>query len=219
MNLERVRNSTEGITADVLGVNPLGRHMRIYNPFFGIDIPLTTTADGRAFVMAHELTHVIQSVRSDIFDDYQADPGVSQEFADRFVIRSYPLCDPNARTCTGRVTPINEDFAEAAAGFIGHREGVSPPLNLQSEYPEHHRFVKEFLYGGQAPPSGGGVRQTVTATATAIVCIGEAECGGDSNSPLGRCPVEGEITSRFGSGHPLGVDISSGGQATVLAPI
>jgi hypothetical protein len=157
--------------------------LKIFDLFF------TKTQVGQHFIITHELTHIIQKRNTTVFDNYQKSAAY-QEYKDKFVIRSYPLCHPKGGyepgTCMTDpfvITPVNEDFAEMAGNYVADRDGYQ--VDFSKEYPEHNKFAKSYLFGEPSSPGGGATTgETVTDTDTALVIIGSPQQGPPVYAPL-----------------------------------
>jgi|GEM_PF-5421634 len=185
----RLENYNGGINADEYG----GTTLNIYaNPF----LTPARTERGRAFVMAHELTHIIQTYDVDgVYKNFMKSSAHDELVARDAVIRSYPICTGKSikqdtsgnyiDSCwsDNKIDPYHEDFAEMAGNFVALRDGY--PISFQTEYPEHYKFAQNSLYAS----SGSSSVQILTASTTAIVIIGKPP----ATDPVGW-PVSGTIT-------------------------
>ncbi len=111
------------------------------------DYFFTLPDNGQVFVITHELTHILQKRSPQVETAFRASPAY-QEFLDKGVVRSYPLCSGSGETCPGYddITPFNENFAEMAGNYVADRNNY--PLDFPLEYPEHYKFARDSLFGG-----------------------------------------------------------------------
>ena len=206
------------VSAEVTG----GNNLHIYDTFFN-----GHTASGQAFIMTHELTHILRNYNmKTVFAQYLAS-SAHDERIDKWIIRSYPLCITRG-SCSDEVAD-DEDFAEMAGNFIGTRDGY--PIDFQGEYPEHYKFAKDVLFGGSSPtPTPTG--QTVSTSVSATVIIGDVPFTDPSGWPTtgtitqtpycsydpDNCPTHGNLSAvDIGTGLTPGTPVYATHSGTVTS--
>ncbi len=132
------RSSVDASCPDICSGYAIGSDTLILRDKF-----FSLTAQGRVFVITHELTHLLQQRNPQVAIDFNNSSAFT-EYQSKGVIRSYPLCD--GTTCQTDLSPYNENFAEMAGNYVADRDGYS--VDFPNEYPEQFKFARDKLFGG-----------------------------------------------------------------------